>query len=405
MIRRIACVAGAWFLIASALKAVAPFPAYFTLPPAISVVDPNRNLDENYSEALMPFGNNDNLKRGHHVSTRLAFAGVEFNDDNSWRPKVWNPIRDALTAGGWTVKEYLDTNPPMATLQYQRNGIEAWARFQLFSPEQIEADFIEVKTFTPTLSIPEPAAKREAVSENAPFPYLLPLPGAQTGSVEMDNGPLYVTLKGDEEPTMVASDSIRKNYGEITGISNLQFVLEYRSALTKAGWQVVMESQGLNQSDAVMWSHYARNGRDIWAYLHFGGTELSISVGEAGDLAAALKKDCHVPLYGITFDFNKTTLRPDSEGSLQRILAFLQGDTGLAVEVQGHTDNVGGDDYNLKLSQGRADTVKAWLVSHGVAAARITAQGYGRQQPIADNDSDEGRAKNRRVELARAGCK
>ncbi len=127
MIRRIACVAGVLFVMVSGLKAVAPFPAYFTLPPPASVVDPNRNVDENYGEALMPFGDSDNVKRGHHVYTRLAFAGVEFSDDNSWRPKVWDPIRQALSAGGWTVKEYRDTNPPMATLQYQRNGVEAWA--------------------------------------------------------------------------------------------------------------------------------------------------------------------------------------------------------------------------------------------------------------------------------------
>ena len=405
MIRRVACVAAIWFVIASALKAVAPFPAYFTLPPAVSVVDPNRNVDENYGEALMPYGDKDVVQRGHHIYTRLAFAGVEFSDDNSWRPNVWDTIRQALTAGGWVVKEYQDTNPPMATVQYQRNGVEAWARFSIFSPEQIEADFIEVKAFTSTFSLPAPAAKPETVAENAPFPYLLPPPGAQAGRVDPDNGPLYVTFKGDEQPTMVTMDSVRKSYQEINGISNLQFVLEYRAALTKAGWQIVTESQGLNQGDAVMIAHYAKSGRDIWTYLHFGGTELSIAVGEAGGLAEALKKDCHVPLYGITFDFNKTTLRPDSEGTLQRVLALLQSETSRAVEVQGHTDNVGGDDYNLKLSQGRADTVKTWLVSHGVAANRITTRGYGRQQPVADNDSDEGRAKNRRVELARAGCK
>ena len=71
------------------------------------------------------------------------------------------------------------------------------------------------------------------------------------------------------------------------------------------------------------------------------------------------------------------------------------------IEVQGHTDNVGGDDYNQKLSQGRADAVKAWLVAHAIPAHRITTRGYGRQQPIATNDSDEGRAKNRRVEIAK----
>jgi OOP family OmpA-OmpF porin len=385
------------------MAASLPFPAYYAMPGQISVVDPNRTVDEKYGEADMPFNDKDNVQRGHHVSTRLAFAGVDVSDDNSWRPKVWNPIRQAMTAGGWVVKEYQDTNPPMATLQYQRNGVEAWTRLQLFAPDQIEVEFIEVHSFTPTLTFPAPAATPEKVARDAPFPYLLPLPGAKPGTFDPDNGPMYVTFKDEDQPTMVASTSMRKDYNDIPATSNLQFVLEYRSAFTKAGWQIVNESQGISQSDATMTAHYAKNGRDIWAYLHFGG-DLSIVVGEAGDLAAALKKDCHVPVYGITFDFNKTTIRPDSDAALQRIVSLLRSDAPLRVEVQGHTDNVGGDDYNLKLSQGRADAVKGWLVAHGIAADRIATRGYGRQQPIANNDSDEGRAKNRRVELARAGC-
>jgi OOP family OmpA-OmpF porin len=383
---------------------IPPFPDYFSLPAAMSIPDANRTIEEQYGEGLMPFGGNDNLKRGRHVASRFAFAGVEFSDDQKWRPRVWDPIRQSLSAAGWVVKEYQDTNPPMATLQYARNGLEAWLRMQLFAPDQIEIDFIEVKPFTPTLTFPSPAAKPETIAEDAPFPFLPPLAGARRGSVDPGNGAIYVTFKGDEQPTMVTTASVRKNYHDLQAISNLQFILEYRSALNKAGWQIVNESQGLNQSDAVLTAHYAQNGRDIWAYLHFGG-DLSITVGETGDLAAALKANCHVPVYGITFDFNKTTLRPDSEGSLQRIVTLLQGDAPLAIEVQGHTDNVGGDDYNLKLSQGRADAVKTWLVAHAIAADRITTRGYGRQQPIADNDSDEGRAKNRRVEIARAGCK
>jgi OmpA-OmpF porin, OOP family len=395
---RLAVLIAFVFLAAPALP---PLPAYFTLPAAVSIV-PSYTVDENYGEAWMPFGGKDNLQRGRHVAARLTFEGVESSDDNSWRPRVWNPIRQALTASGWVVKDYQDTNPPMATLLYQRNGVEAWTRLSLFSPGQIDVDFIEVKTFAATLSLPAPAATPERIAERAPFPFLAPLPGAKPGSVDPDNGAMYVTFKGDEQATLVAATSVKKAYQDIQGISNLQFILEYRAALTKAGWQIVDEFQG---GDAAMTAHYARNGRDIWSYLHFGGTELSITVGEAGDLAAALKKDCHVPLYGITFDFNKTTLRADSEGVLQQVLALLQREAALMVEVQGHTDNVGGDGYNLTLSQGRADAVKAWLAAHGIPANRITTRGYGRQQPIASNDNDEGRAKNRRVELARAGCR
>ena len=214
-----------------------------------------------------------------------------------------------------------------------------------------------------------------------------------------------VRLKGDEEPTLVGVQSVRKDYTGFPRISTLQFVLEYRNALTKAGWQIVEESQGLTQGDAVIAAHYARNGRDIWTSMHFGG-DLTIAVADVGgDLTVTLEKDCHIPLYGVTFEFNKATLRPESEPTLQRVAASLQEKVALNVEVQGHTDNVGGDDYNVKLSQARAESVRTWLAAHGIAPARMTATGYGRNQPVADNGSDEGRAKNRRVELARSGCR
>jgi outer membrane protein OmpA-like peptidoglycan-associated protein len=72
-------------------------------------------------------------------------------------------------------------------------------------------------------------------------------------------------------------------------------------------------------------------------------------------------------------------------------------------EVQGHTDNVGGKGANQKLSDDRAATVVGWLVKNGVDKARLTAKGYGDTQPVAENTSDEGRAKNRRVELKKIG--
>ena len=76
----------------------------------------------------------------------------------------------------------------------------------------------------------------------------------------------------------------------------------------------------------------------------------------------------------------------------------------MKLEIQGHTDNVGGDEYNQKLSESRATSVVTWLTNKGIAQGRLTAQGYGMKQPIADNGSDEGRAQNRRVELKKQGC-
>src|SRR4030081_2858763 len=89
---------------------------------------------------------------------------------------------------------------------------------------------------------------------------------------------------------------------------------------------------------------------------------------------------------------------------LQQVADLLAKDTTLKVEVQGHTDNVGGDAYNQTLSEARARAVLDWLNKHGVAAARWSAKGYGKIKPVADNNNDEGRAKNRRVEIADPAC-
>jgi outer membrane protein OmpA-like peptidoglycan-associated protein len=89
---------------------------------------------------------------------------------------------------------------------------------------------------------------------------------------------------------------------------------------------------------------------------------------------------------------------------LQAVADMLSKDPTLKVEVQGHTDNVGADAYNQTLSEARARAVMDWLTKHGIPAARLTAKGYGKNKPVADNGSDEGRAKNRRVEIANPAC-
>ncbi len=115
-------------------------------------------------------------------------------------------------------------------------------------------------------------------------------------------------------------------------------------------------------------------------------------------------KACTIEVYGVTFDFDKATLKPESEPVLTQVLGLFTGDGGFAAEIGGHTDNVGAAAYNLKLSDARAAAVKAWLVGHGVAAARVSAKGYGDTKPLVPNSSDENRAKNRRVELKRPRC-
>jgi len=101
----------------------------------------------------------------------------------------------------------------------------------------------------------------------------------------------------------------------------------------------------------------------------------------------------------VYFDFDRADLKNESMPDLNRGVRFLKENPGIRVEIAGHTDSMGTDSYNNRLSQQRAESVRTYLVQGGIDASRISARGYGESQPIADNGSDEGRARNRRVEM------
>lgn len=105
----------------------------------------------------------------------------------------------------------------------------------------------------------------------------------------------------------------------------------------------------------------------------------------------------------VLFAFNKYELKPDAREKLAKVSGILLAYPGLKLQVEGYTDNVGSDPYNQKLSQQRADAVRDYLVSQGVAAQNITSTGYGKADPVADNSTANGRAQNRRVQLVVSG--
>ncbi len=115
---------------------------------------------------------------------------------------------------------------------------------------------------------------------------------------------------------------------------------------------------------------------------------------------APIEVGVDVPLNNIFFEYAKATLRPDSYPELDRISDTMKENPNLVIEVQGHTDNVGSNESNLKLSQDRAEAVRKYLLSKKIQAARVTSVGYGETKPIATNDTEDGRAQNRRVQLA-----
>lgn len=117
--------------------------------------------------------------------------------------------------------------------------------------------------------------------------------------------------------------------------------------------------------------------------------------------ATTLETTCRLEVPGIYFDFNRATLRPESNRGLVDMAAVLRTLDGRSFVIEGHTDSIGSDRYNEDLSARRADAVRSALVrDHGVAGARLSTAGFGERKPIESNDTLSGRARNRRVELA-----
>jgi outer membrane protein OmpA-like peptidoglycan-associated protein len=120
-------------------------------------------------------------------------------------------------------------------------------------------------------------------------------------------------------------------------------------------------------------------------------------------MAENLEKTGTVQLYGVNFDFDADTLRPESSAVLDAVVKLAQANPGWKFEIGGHTDSVGAADYNLKLSQRRAVSVVRYLAGKGVDAARLQARGYGASRPLVPETAgdDAARAQNRRVELVK----
>ena len=120
-----------------------------------------------------------------------------------------------------------------------------------------------------------------------------------------------------------------------------------------------------------------------------------------GAFDAALTKQCRLELPGVYFEFNSAALKPESDAALGSLADVLKSHGDWTGTIEGHTDSIGGAKSNQLLSERRAEAVRAWLIKTGVAAGRLNAAGYGASRPRESNATVEGRARNRRVELAR----
>lgn len=126
-----------------------------------------------------------------------------------------------------------------------------------------------------------------------------------------------------------------------------------------------------------------------------------LAAGGGMNLLGKKFTDTKIITHGINFDYNKSSLRPESMGTLNMVAQVLKDNPSLKFEVGGHTDSDGDASYNLKLSQERAEAVKTQLVKMGIDATRLTTKGYGKTKPISAGDTPEAKANNRRVEFVK----
>lgn len=203
---------------------------------------------------------------------------------------------------------------------------------------------------------------------------------------------------------------VRKANGDrVQDISKLEFFHNFKNAALQAGGEVLYEDQIYlhfripRASGGYSWCKIHTNAGLGQVYMNIideKGFEQSL-VFAADQLKAALDKDGRVLLYGIYFDTDESTLKPESEKQLSQIVSLLLSYPKFHLEIQGHTDNQGKPDYNMKLSDARAETVKTYLQLFGIESSRLIAKGYGETKPVGSNSTEQGRAKNRRVELAK----
>jgi len=193
------------------------------------------------------------------------------------------------------------------------------------------------------------------------------------------------------------------------GAAALAIVRNYENAITKIGGTIV----DIDPSH-FLYGKLVQDGREIWVQAVAGpGGNINLTVIEKKPMAqhivadaAAFSNDLkvsgHVAVYGIYFDSAKAVLKPESTPALQEVAKLLAADPALKLWVVGHTDAVGAIDANMKLAQARAEAVVAALTTaHGIAPERLKGYGVGPLAPVASNASEDGRAKNRRVELVK----
>jgi outer membrane protein OmpA-like peptidoglycan-associated protein len=225
----------------------------------------------------------------------------------------------------------------------------------------------------------------------------------------------WVTENGKDTKKSVEGHMYYYRYRLKQGLpfsSPLQVIRNYQNAARAVGGKILFDNS------RVTTIRLTKDDKELWLDVApYQGAEYDLTIIEkeamkqevvldAAGMASSIADNGSVAIYGINFDTAKSDIKPDSEPAIDEIAKLLTSNPALKVGIVGHTDMVGDATGNMRLSQARAQSVINELVSkHGIAATRLVAFGAGPWAPVASNKTDDGRAKNRRVELVEIATK
>ncbi|MCX6267051.1 MAG: OmpA family protein [Bacteroidetes bacterium] len=195
--------------------------------------------------------------------------------------------------------------------------------------------------------------------------------------------------------------------------SPFQIVKNYENAVVKNGGRLIFKNTNGSEGDIEATLYLSTKEKEYWIQLtRFAGNGIEVeafglNVLEiesmkqevvASEMFEKINKEGFIALY-INFETGKSDIKPESQPIIDQLAAMLKQNPTLKVSIEGHTDNVGGDIANQQLSESRAKSVMNALISQDIDVSRFKSKGWGQSKPIADNNTEEGRAKNRRVEI------
>ena len=255
-------------------------------------------------------------------------------------------------------------------------------------------------------------AADQDVKNSKDHPLLSRMPSFHISEYKENDFNSHKFIGQDKKPVSVEGHKYYIEYRLDKGAAEpgeLKIRRNIQDALKKIGGNVLFDDN-FNKTSTIM---LQKEGKETWVEVRSYNNMYRLTIVEKEIMkqevvadAEAMGNDInatgHVSIYGIFFDTGKAEIKPESDAAISEIAKLLKNSADLKVYVVGHTDNVGSFDSNMKLSKDRADAVtKALSGKHGIASARLMPYGVGSLSPVKSNDTEDGRAKNRRVELVK----